>query len=153
MLGFGMEYKPVSYFSLSLLPLSGRLTIVNDTALSNLGAFGVDPGKKLRQEFGASLKATFEKDIFTNVSLKTKLELFTNYLKQPQNIDVNWEALLILKVNKLISTYVGFQTIYDHDVKITDKDGKTGPRTQFKQTFGIGLSYSINHLNAVVTHQ
>jgi len=148
MLGFGMEYKPNKYLSVSLLPITGRLTIVSDTTLSV--AYGLDPGKTIRAEFGASAKITFEKDVLTNVSVKTKLELFTNYLEQPQNVDINWEALVILKVNKLISTYVGIQTIYDHDIQITDKDGKTGPRTQFKQTFGIGLSYSIKHLEATV---
>lgn len=148
MLGLGMEYKPNKYLSVSVLPLTGRLTIVSDTLLSV--SYGLDPGKTIRSEFGASAKVTFEKDVLTNVSVKSKLELFTNYLKQPQNVDINWEALVILKVNKLISTYIGIQTIYDHDILITDKDGKTGPRTQFKQTFGIGLSYSIKHLQATV---
>ncbi len=106
------------------------------------------PVETIKGEFGAALKVTFEKDIFTNVSLKSKLDMFSNYMDRPQNIDINWEALLVLKVNKLISTYVGIQTIYDEDINIKDKDGNEGPRTQFKQTFGIGLSYSIKHLDA-----
>jgi hypothetical protein len=124
------------------------LIIVNDTTLSLV--YGLDRGEKIKPEFGAAFKVTFEKDIFTNVSLKSKLDLFSNYLENPQNIDVNFEALLVLKVNKLISTYVGIQTIYDHDILILDKDGKVGPRTQFKQTFGIGLTYSLKHLEATV---
>jgi hypothetical protein len=149
MLGLGMEYKPYPYLSISLLPLTGRLTIVNDTSLSQV--YGLDPGDKLKPEFGAAFKVTFEKDIFTNVSLKSKLDMFSNYIDQPQNIDINWEAMLIMKVNKFISTYVGVQTIYDHDIQIMDKDGKTGPRTQFKQTFGVGFTYAIKHLQATVT--
>jgi len=148
MLGLGLDYKPYPYFSVSFLPLTGRMVIVNDTSLSV--GYGLDRGETIKGEFGAALKVTFEKDIFTNVSLKSKLDMFSNYMDRPQNIDINWEALLVLKVNKLISTYVGIQTIYDHDIRITDKDGKTGPRTQFKQTFGIGLSYSIKHLDARV---
>ncbi|MCB9023753.1 MAG: DUF3078 domain-containing protein [Lentimicrobium sp.] len=150
MLGLGMDYKPYPYLSVSLLPVTGRLTIVGDKGLSDAGAYGVDPGKTIRPEFGASLKATFEKDIITNVNLKSKLELFSNYVDRPQNIDINWEALLILKVNKLISTYIGLQTVYDHDIQIMDKDGKTGPRTQFKQTFGIGLTYAVKHYQATI---
>jgi hypothetical protein len=148
MLGLGMEYKPYPYLSISLLPLTGRLTIVNDTSLSQV--YGLDPGDKIKPEFGAAFKVTFEKDIFTNVNLKSKLDMFSNYLERPQNIDINWEAMLIMKVNKFISTYIGVQTIYDHDIQIMDKDGKTGPRTQFKQTFGVGLTYSIKHLQATV---
>lgn len=148
MLGLGLDYKPFPYLSISLLPLTGRLVFVNDTSLSVV--YGLDPGEKIRAEFGAAFKVTFEKDIFTNVSLKSKLDLFSNYLDRPQNIDVNFEALLVLKVNKLISTYVGIQTIYDHDILILDKDGKIGPRTQFKQTFGIGLTYALKHMEATV---
>jgi hypothetical protein len=148
MLGLGIDYKPFPYLSISLLPLTGRLIIVSDTALSL--TYGLDRGETVKPEFGAAFKVTFEKDLFTNVSLKSKLDLFSNYLDRPQNIDVNFEALLVLKVNKLISTYVGIQTIYDHDILIMDKEGKTGPRTQFKQTFGIGLTYSLKHLEATV---
>ena len=148
MLGLGLDYKPYPFLSISFLPLTGRLVIVNDTALSVI--YGLDPGDKIKAEFGAAFKVTFEKDIFTNVNLKSKLDLFTNYLDRPQNIDINWEAMLVLKVNKLISTYIGVQTIYDHDILITDKDGKTGPRTQFKQTFGVGLTYSIKHFQATI---
>ena len=150
MLGLGMDYKPFPYLSVSLLPLTGRMTLVTDETLSDAGAYGVDPGKTVRSEFGAALKVTFEKDVFTNVSIKSKLDMFTNYMDRPQNIDINWEALMILKVNKYISTFLGFQTIYDHDILITDKDGKTGPRTQFKQTFGVGLTYSVKHLQATI---
>lgn len=148
MLGLGIDYKPFPYLSISLLPLTGRLIIVSDTALSL--TYGLDRGETVKPEFGAAFKVTFEKDLFTNVSLKSKLDLFSNYLDRPQNIDVNFEALLVLKVNKLISTYVGIQTIYDHDILIMDKEGKTGPRTQFKQTFGIGLTYSLKHLEATL---
>jgi hypothetical protein len=150
MLGLGLDYKPYKYLSISFLPLTGRLTIVNDKVLSDAGAYGVDPGKKTRPEFGAAFKATIDKDIATNISLKSKLELFSNYIDRPQNIDLNWEALMILKVNKYISTHIGFHTIYDHDILITDKDGKTGPRTQFKQTFGVGLTYSVKDIKATV---
>lgn len=150
MLGLGLDYKPYKFLSISFLPLTGRLTIVNDKVLSDAGAYGVDPGKRIRPEFGAAFKATIDKDIATNISLKSKLELFTNYIDRPQNIDLNWEALMILKVNKYISTHIGFHTIYDHDILITDKDGNTGPRTQFKQTFGVGLTYSVKEVKATV---
>jgi len=146
MLGLGLDYKPFPYLSISFLPLTGRLVIMNNKSLSE--SYGLDSLETIKGEFGAALKVTFEKDIFTNVSLKSKLDMFSNYMDRPQNIDINWEALLVLKVNKLISTYVGIQTIYDEDINIKDKDGNEGPRTQFKQTFGIGLSYSIKHLDA-----
>jgi hypothetical protein len=152
-LALGMEYKPVRFFSLFLSPLTARLTVVNDQRLADLGAFGVDSathnnqgvlishGKKSLWEFGASLKATISKDIAKNVSLNSKLELFSNYLKKPQNIVVNWEVLLALKVNTFLTTTVGTQLIYDDKVLITDKSGNKGPRTQFKEIIGVGFAY------------
>ena len=158
-LALGMEYKPDEYFSLFLSPIGARLTIVNDERLADMGAFGVDPaefsldsipvlikhGKTTRWEVGASMKALYKKDIAKNVNFSTKLELFSNYLKNPQNIIVNWEVLLSMKVNSFITTTVGTQLIYDDNIYIKDKNDKTGlkggPRTQFKEFLGVGLSY------------
>lgn len=81
------------------------------------------------------------------MNFKTKLELFSNYLNNPQNIDVNWETLLSMKVNKYISATFSTTLIYDHDINIpVDKnnDGvveKAGPRVQFREVLGVGLSY------------
>lgn len=150
--GIGLDYKPVKYASFSILPFTGRITFVNDQALADLGAYGVEPaildtnnvvikqGKNVKMEFGGALMAIFDKEIFKNVSFKSKLQLFTNYLKEPQNIDVNWDSMLSLKVNKHISSNIGISILYDDDTNIVDKDGKTGPRTQIKQTFGVGLA-------------
>ncbi len=144
----GVDYKPNDNFSLYLSPLTGRTIIVNDDDLSQAGAFGVDPGKKSLTQLGAYLRATYKKDVFTNVNFQTKLELFSNYLKNPQNIAVNHEILIAMKINKFLSANIGTQMIYDDIVPVTViketsgvKETKTGPRLQFKEVFGIGLSY------------
>ncbi len=144
----GVDYKPNDNFSLYLSPLTGRTIIVNDDDLSQAGAFGVDPGKKSLTQLGAYLRATYKKDVFTNVNFQTKLELFSNYLKNPQNIAVNHEILIAMKINKFLSANIGTQMIYDDIVPVTViketsgvKEAKTGPRLQFKEVFGIGLSY------------
>jgi hypothetical protein len=144
----GIDYKPNDAFSLYLSPLTGRTIIVNDDNLSQAGAFGVDPGKKSLTQLGAYLRATYKKDVLTNVNFQTKLELFSNYLKNPQNIAVNHEILIAMKVNKYITANIGTQMIYDDIIPVTVikensgvKEAKTGPRLQFKEVFGIGLSY------------
>jgi len=76
-----------------------------------------------------------------NLTFATTVELFSDYLKNPQNLYVNWTTLTNMKVNKYISATLSTQLIYDEAVMITDKDGKIGPRLQFKQVLGIGLSY------------
>jgi hypothetical protein len=111
--------------------------------LSNAGAFGVNPGDKMRWELGGYFKAATKLSVMKNVGIESTLELFTNYLKNPQNIDVNWVAGVNMQVNKYLSAVVSTQLIYDDDIKIlVDKvTGQAGPRTQFKETFGLGLTY------------
>lgn len=147
-LSTGFDWKPVESFSLMLSPVTGKFTFVLDDDLSQEGAFGVDSGQYVRSELGGYLKATFKKEIVKNVRINTKIDLFSNYLNEPQNIDVNWDLLITFKVNEFISASFIANLIYDHDIKFkedTNGDGtidKIGPRTQFKEIFGIGLTYS-----------
>jgi len=153
-LGLGMEYVPNSNFSINFAPITGRITIVNDKDLADSGAFGVDPakydeisgvkikdGKTSRFEFGAKMTAKLDVKIAENVNFNSKLELFSDYIKNPQNIDVDWQNLITMKVNSWLNANISAHLIYDDDIMITDKDGNTGPRTQFKEVLSIGLSY------------
>jgi len=124
-------------------PLSGKITAVNDTALSV--NYGLDPGAKSRSEFGGSLKANLNKDIMKNVNLTSQLTLFSNYVDNPQNIDMDLQMLFTMKINKFLTATLNLQFIYDDDIMITDSDGNTGPRMQVKEIFGLGLSYKIAH--------
>jgi hypothetical protein len=136
----GLEYKPNKHFSVFTAPFTSKNTFVLDSAFSNAGAFGVTPGKKFRGEFGGYVRVNFNKDIMENINLKTQLDLFSNYLNKPQNIDVNWDLLISMKVNKFITTTIGTTLIYDHDIAIRSKTG-IGPRTQFKQMLSVGFGY------------
>jgi hypothetical protein len=82
------------------------------------------------------------------VTFSTSLELFSNYLKDPQNIDVLWENILNMKVNKFITASITTNLIYDHDIPVPVErtiNGVivpgTGPRLQFKEVLAIGLAY------------
>jgi hypothetical protein len=133
----GMDYKPRKELTVFIAPITGRITIVNDKTLSDAGAFGVTPGNKSRTEFGGYFRVVFQKDIMKNVNLLTKFDAFSNYVKKPQNIDINWEVLISMKVNKYISATLATNLIYDDDIIYNNK----GPRTQFKEILGVGFSY------------
>lgn len=137
----GLEYHPDEHFSAAIMPVSAKLTVVNNDSLSAAGAYGVDPGDKARLEFGATVVVEYLQKIMENVDFDTKLRLFSSYLNNPQNIDVYWESMLNMKINKFLSANITTTLIYDDDIDITDSDGNTGPRTQFKEVFGLGLSY------------
>jgi len=144
----GFDWKPVENFSLLLSPVSGKFTFVLDNDLQELGSFGVDSAKAARGEFGGYVKVSFKKELVKNIRISTNLDLFSNYLFEPQNIDVNWDMLLTFKVNDFVSASIIANLIYDHDIKFeedTNGDGtmdRSGPRTQFKELLGIGLTYA-----------
>jgi hypothetical protein len=160
----GLDYKTKdNSFSAFISPLTSKTIIVNDQRLADAGAYGVDAaeydsvggvyvivknGNMIKSQFGGYVKITYKKDIMKNVNLATKLELFSNYLKNPQNIQVNWEMLISMKVNKFISASVSTNMIYDHNIPVPVerevngvKVAGTGPRLQFKEVLAIGISY------------
>ena len=139
----GMDYKPNDDFTLFLAPVTGKITIVNDDILSNAGAFGVEAGNKTRSEFGGYIRAAYKRSITENITFQTKADFFSNYLDNPQNIDVNWETLLLMKVGKFITVSFATHLIYDADILFdVNEDGTGGEsKVQFKQLLGVGLSY------------
>lgn len=162
-LALGLDYKPKDYFSVTMAPLAGKITMVNRQYLADAGAYGVEkavtdasgnivtPGKKIRYEFGGRLILKFKKDIFKNVNLDSYLDLFSNYQNNPGNIDVIFNNLLTLKINKYLSANVICQMVYDDDIVIKrdwDNDGLYdnkndiyGPRLQVLSTFAVGFGY------------
>jgi hypothetical protein len=152
----GMDYKPNTHFSAFLAPLTARVIIVRDEDLSNAGAFGVDPGKKSKSEVGGYLRIIytrndFKSELLKNVSFTTKIDLFSNYSDKPQNIVVNWENMIALKVNKYISANLNTMLLYDPKILIAsdrNKNGKIEPgegvksKVQFKEILGVGFSYN-----------
>ncbi|MGD0581353.1 MAG: DUF3078 domain-containing protein [Bacteroidales bacterium] len=155
LLALGLDYKPNAYFSAFIAPVTAKFTFVSDKMLSDSGAFGVKPGKKSLSEFGGYLRVIYTKNDFKNefmknVSFTTKIDLFSDYLKNPQNIVVNWETFIALKVNKFITASINTDLIYDDKVKVPfDKNGdgiiepgeSVGSRIQFKEILGVGFSY------------
>jgi len=159
----GLNYNPVTWFSAFASFISGKTTYVDRQYLADAGAFGVEkaqtdnsgnilrPGKKFRAEAGARLIVKFKKDVLPNINWDSYLDLFSNYMHNPQNIDVIFNNLLTFKINKFFTTTFLCQMIYDDDIIIKrdwNKDGKynhpsdiNGPRLQILSTLGIGIGY------------
>ena len=144
-LALGVDYIKDKGFSIFASPLAAKTTFVMDDYLSQLGAFGVEKGERIRHEFGAFIKLKWNTEVMKNVEMKSKVELFSNYLNKPQNIDVNAELIFIFRVNSLFSATAQWNLVYDDDIQIRDKNGNVGPRTQFKSVLGIGISYKLEN--------
>lgn len=144
-LALGTDLRKGDQFSIFFSSVAFKSTFVMDDSLSAVGAFGVEKGQKFRQEYGAFVKMKWNKNVAKNIEMKSKLELFSNYLHNPQNIDVNAELVFVFRVNSLFSATAQWNLVYDDDIKIRDIYGKVGPRTQFKSVLGIGISYKLEN--------
>lgn len=127
--------------TVAISPTFGKLTTVLNDSLSNAGAFGVKKGKKIRAEIGLNTNIKLDYDLAENINFKTNANFFSAY--DPyfiKRIDVNWETLLTLKVNKYISTTFGTQMIYDQDILIKQEDGTNTLAVQFKHVLNVNFS-------------
>ena len=144
-LALGTDYVKDANFSVFGSPFAAKTTFVMDDSLSQIGSFGVEKGERVRHEFGAFIKLKWNAALMKNIEMKSKLELFSNYLNNPQNIDVNAELVFVFRVNSLFSATAQWNLIYDDDIQIRDINGNVGPRTQFKSVIGIGISYKLEN--------
>ena len=140
--GLGFTYDPGKIFTVVLSPASWRGTFVLNDRLSDEGAFGVDPGKHLLSSFGANLKGEVKYEFLKNMTVYSRLDLYSDYLHKPQNIDVNWEIQINMAINKWFSTTLTTNMVYDDDIKIVQKDGSKGSRLQFKEVLGVGVQFN-----------
>lgn len=117
---------------------TGRAVLVLDRRLQD-GTLGVDSGKAVRVQFGASLNATIVKEIIENVLLNTKLAVFAPYDAFTSQV-VNWNTVITFRINKFLSANLALDVAYDPKVIITRDDGTRGPSVQLRNVFGLGIT-------------
>ncbi len=147
-ISIGMDHRFDEQLRFYLSPLAGRVTYVLDDDLSAAGAFGVEQGENKKYEFGGFIRVQFNATLMENITVSSRLELFSNYLDKPQNMDVNSDTRINMQITRFIAANLQIQMMYDESSKIrvdTTGDGALdttiGPRVQLKQVFGLGLSY------------
>ena len=136
----GVKYNS-KYFTTSISPATGKFTLVLDDSLSSKWSFGQNPGEKMRSEIGTVINFNLAATPFENVELKSNLNLFSGYKQYIKEIDVNWEAMVILKVNKFLNVSFLTQLIYDQDIVIPQADGSKKQAIQFKHLLNVNLAY------------
>jgi hypothetical protein len=142
--GPGFAYKKSDNFRINLSPAAARFTIVQNDSLSSIGSYGVTPGEKSLFEFGASLDAYYKVNLVENISFENILKVYSNYLKKPGDIYVDYAANIFMKVNKLVTVNAGLELINDPKAQIPEmKNGVNEYHSllQTKQIFGVGLTY------------
>ncbi|APG60943.1 DUF3078 domain-containing protein [Christiangramia salexigens] len=135
--GPGIMWKKNDNFVFNLAPATARMIFVDDKFTSGLNYqdgqyFGVDAGKSMRFEFGASLSALASFEILENVNMENSLNLYSNYLDKPGNVDIDYLMNLEMGINKYLSANLLFQAIYDDNAVAA---------FQIREVFGVGINY------------
>ena len=173
----GLDWRPKPYFSVFFSPVSARFILVTqlpkgyyfqggvipasfgggyELPVSTL--YGVDPEKMLRFEWGGFASLNFNKEVFKNVNYKSRMDLYSNYLRsatykatgpdelkitttpaKPQNVDVFWTNTITMKVNKWLQVTYNFDLIYDDDVRQFGPE-KNSAGTQLRSLLGVGIA-------------
>lgn len=134
--GLGVEWNPKAWLSVNASPATWKATVVTEEALQPI--YGLD-GTSTRHEFGGNVKIEAKGTIWGDLSGYTRLNLFSNFLNEPQNVDVDWTIRFDLKINKWLSANANFHMIYDDDINIPQPDGSAYPCLQIQEVAGIGL--------------
>ncbi len=151
-LGMGAEYEPFRNTTINFSILSYRNTFVLDTVNINQRAHGIEEGKRSRQEMGGQMVIKHKAEVLNGLEISNSVRLFSNYLKKPQNVDVDWEMNLEQQLHWNFTVRFNFHLIYNDNVRfpVTDSHGdpvllpdgseKKVPRPQINQFLGITLS-------------
>ena len=152
-LGFGLDFKPDKVTSINVSPLSYKGTFVTDTIDIDQTKYGIPHGKKSINEPGASFMITNDFKKIKNVVITNRLQLFTNYIHNPQNVDIDWEMIVTMRLNWFTDVRFNSHLIFDDDTKtlVLDKDKKPvlrpdgtqmkTARAQFKEMLGFSLVF------------
>jgi hypothetical protein len=152
-LGLGLDYKPNKETSINFSPLSYKGTFVPDTVMIDQTKYGIAADRKSKHEPGASILISNEFKPIKSISMTNRLQLFTNYINNPLNIDVDWEMILVAHLNWFTDVRLNTHLIFDDDTRTLKynrhRDPVLGPdgiqkktaRIQFKEMLGLSLAF------------
>jgi hypothetical protein len=131
--GPGVMYKKDDNFKFNISPATSKLTFVDKNfTLPDEAYFGVEEGESVRYEFGMNASLYYKVGVVANVSFENILNLYSNYLEDPQNVDLDYQLNIVMKINKYLATNISFQTIYDDNAY---------QGFQLRQVFGVSFNY------------
>lgn len=130
--GLGMLWKKNDNFKINIAPATTRFIFVHKHFTDFGESFGVEQGKDMRFELGTAVNVYYKVQLMENFTVENILNLYSNYLEDFKNVDVDYQLNAVLKVNKYISTNLTFQALYDDNAY---------KGFQTRHTLGVGLNY------------
>lgn len=137
--GLGVVWNPASWLSVNASPATWKATVVTIEELR--ATYAVDADRSMRHEFGGNVRIEAKGTLWDDVTLYNRINLFSNFLHNPQNVDVDWTFRVDFKINKWLSANATFHAIYDDDIKIAHDDG-TYADLQLQEVAGLGLLFT-----------
>lgn len=164
----GLTFNPSKKFQMFISPLAGKMTFVLNQELANKGAYGVTkavydslgnvvvPGKKYFGQLGLNFLCSYKTKVMSNIHYNTNLNLYNNYIEpQPDlrwQVDMDWDNRFTFKINNHFVTLLYLHFKYDPKILFPEYETIDGVNTvvaertrlQFKETFGLGITYKID---------
>ena len=155
----GFDYKPNKKLSIFYSPSTYKAIIVADELIASRGVHGnpvqrdedgnIISFEKNAHLFGSNLKINFADNFFEKkIVFTSDLSLFSNYLRNPGRIDVDWNGEVALNVLKGLQLTMILTLFYDYDVlvQLTDFDlamdqWETGRAVSFTEQFLLKYNY------------
>jgi hypothetical protein len=143
----GISYKYKDVLSVTMAPISGRFVFVLDTAIVHRGLYEVAQNETVKIDMGCYASVVYAQNFFKIFNFISKMELFSNYKDNPQNIDIDWENKLGIKITSYFTAEFYIRMVYKDKSRyaVPLADGTTelrGPRMQINESFNIGLTYA-----------
>ncbi len=138
----GVDYKPSANLSVYVSPITTRFTIVAQNELSKQGLYGVPAGKHAITDVGAFSIVNWTKTINKNISYRGRMDLFSNYHKNPENVDIYVTNYFSFKISKSFTASYSLDLIYDDDVRQFGPNGNS-PGLQLKSLIGLGFQMKL----------
>ena len=130
--GPGLLWKKSDNINLNIAPATARYTFVNE-AFS--GKFGVEEGKTTAFSLGFNLSSYYKFSLMENIEMENILTMYSDYLANVGNIDIDYQTNIRFVVNKHIKMHMTFHTIIDDN---------SSSKIQLKQLFGLGINYTFH---------
>jgi hypothetical protein len=134
LLSGGIDFRPDKSFSIFVSPITTRFVLKTDDDFYVIDKYGVAANHRSITELGAFATAKYTKK-FTHWAFYTgRLDLFSNYDRNPENVDLFFTNLVTMKFNKWLATNISVDMVYDDDIL---------KKTQLKEILGIGLTVKL----------
>lgn len=134
----GLEYKLDKSFSLRFGTGTARQTLVLDNRIApkegGKEVYGVQPGKKFRNDLAFQITANLDRDLSKNLNLKSRYNLFADY-NNVTDPDQRLDVTLTAKITRLVNVTANGVILYDPD--------QQNGRVQFSQALAMGLIFTL----------